>query len=208
MRRNLALLFGALALPLAIACGDSNPAAPELDIEDVSDTEAIVTADHLASLSDEQRAAVRAAFAEAHQAIARILRGHRAGDLTREEAHALARQVHDALLQKLSTILTPEQLDALRNGPHHRPDSRPDPLQLTEEQKAQILALSQALGTFVRDLRSQLESGQITAGEARAQLRAAVQRFNASVCGLLTADQQSRAPFCSAGATGQTGRRG
>lgn len=198
MRSNLSFLFTALALPLALACGDASapnaPTASELVIEDVSEAEILADLD-LDDLTEEQRAALRAAIHEAHLAIMEIRRAFNAGEITLEEARARARAVHQALIATLSTILTPEQLeDFLRPpiGPH------PPGLDLTEEQRAQIMALRQDLAAFVHSLAEQVHSGEITGEEARGQFFAALRRFHAAVCAILTPEQQANSPFCRA----------
>lgn len=195
MKRSLATLFGAFALPLALACSDSAPTAPEADLETISESE-LLGAFHDAGLTDEQRAGVRAALQAARQEIEAIRARLRSGEITIEEARALVRRVHESLLETLSTILTPEQLEELHRPPH-RPGPPPAPM-FTEEQMTQILALRQELAAFVESLRVRVRSGELTGEEAREQLRQAVQRFNAAVCSILTAEQQARAHFCRA----------
>ena len=202
MKRNLALLFVALALPLTFACGGSNtPAAPEGEvndgdfmdgdvIEDISEAE-VLSASHLSDLSDEQKAQVRAAFQEAREALAAIRAELRAGTITREEARARAQQVHETLIEQLESILTEEQLERLRNR-HDRGDA------LTPEQLRQIHELREDLAAYARSLRQDVHDGEITAEEARDLLRQAVRRFNAAVCEILTEGQRARERFCAA----------
>jgi hypothetical protein len=198
MRPNLAILFAALALPLALACGESSgPTATNAVIEDISEAEILASA-HLSDLTEEQRAALAAAFRDARAKIAALRARHQAGELTNQEAMAIARQIHAELLAAIESILTPEQLASHRpplGGPPPGPHRPPD-LGLSEDQLAQINALRQELAAFGRSLAAKVQSGELTGVEARAQMHAALRRFNAAVCAILTAEQQARAPFC------------
>jgi Spy/CpxP family protein refolding chaperone len=192
MKRNLITIFAALALALSFACGGSNmPTASEDDVIEQISEEEILSASHFSDLSDDQKARLRAALQEARQALAAIRADLRAGTITREEARVRARQVHDALIEKLESLLTEEQLERLRNR-HDRGDA------LTPEQLRQIHALRQDLAAFARSLRDQVHDGTLTAEEAREELRAAVRRFNAAVCGILNAGQRGWERFCAA----------
>ena len=196
MRSHLTALLALLALPLALACGGSSgPTATSTEneslIEDVSEAEILANID-LDDLTEEQRAAIRAAIHRAHLAIMEIRRALDAGEITLEEARAQAREVHEALLATLSTILTPEQLEELFppfGPPPHRPG-------LTEEQREQIMELREDLADFLQSLARQVQSGEITGAEARAQFFAALSRFHAAVCEILTPEQRARFPFC------------
>jgi len=206
MRPNLAIVFAALALPLALACGGSTaPTAPDAVIEDISEAE-IVAASHLSDLTEDQRAALRAAFQEARAKIAALRARHQAGELTNEEARAIARQIHAELLAAIEAILTPEQLAQHRHplGPRPGPHRPPD-LGLTDDQLAQINVLRQQLAAFGRSLAAKVHGGELTGVEARAQMRDAVRRFNAAVCAILTAEQQGQARFCAAAGGGAGG---
>ena len=200
MRPNLAILFAALTLPLALACGGSSgPTATNAVIEDISEAE-ILASTHLSDLTEDQRAALSAAFAAARAKIAALRARHQAGELTDQEAMAIARQIHAELVAAIESILTPEQLASHRpplGGPPH--PHRPPDLGLTDDQLAQINALRQQLAAFGRSLAAKVQSGELTGLEARAQMHAALRRFNAAVCAILTAEQQTQAVFCSAG---------
>lgn len=191
---KLRFLLVAPALSMALACGDHDaPTAPADSIEDISEAE-VLAATHFDELTDEQKAAVRAALQKARAAIARIRASLRAGEISRAEAHRLAGAVHDALIAELEDVLTPEQLDRLtRPG-----DQRPPDLGLTEEQKAELLELRRDLALFAATLRRRVVNGELSAQEARAELRAAVRRFNAAACAILTAEQRDRFGFCRA----------
>jgi Spy/CpxP family protein refolding chaperone len=184
MRPHLALLFAALALPLALACGGSSAptasTATDPVIEDVSEAE-ILEASGLSDLTEEQRAALRAAFEEARAKIAALRAQYAAGEITAAEATEIARQIHQELLAAIQAILTPV------------------PLFLTPEQRAQIAALFMRLAAYGRELQAQVESGEITAQEARRLFFARAHEVRLLVCEILTSEQRGRFPFCPAG---------
>lgn len=193
MKRKLAIFFSALALPLALACDSTAPTAPgDAGIEAISEAQ-VLAGVNIDGLTDEQKAALRAAFQEARQALERIRHALRAGEITREQAIADARQIHQRLMEAIASILTPEQLEQLRHHPQG-----PGDLGLTEEQIAQLRALHEAYTAFVRSLREQVQNGAISAEDARAQLRAKARELRVAMCGVLTAEQQSQVPFCAA----------
>jgi Spy/CpxP family protein refolding chaperone len=189
MRPILALLLAAFALPLALACGGSSaPTETEPVIEDISEAE-ILEAAGASDLTEEQRAALRAAFEEARAAIAELRASYAAGEVTAAEATEIARQIHQDLLAAIQSILTPEQLDRFQHQP-------PVPLFLTPEQRAAIAALFMRLAAYGRELQAQVENGEITALEARRLFFARAHDVRLLVCEILTPEQRTRFPFC------------
>lgn len=194
-RSRFTILCTALALTAAFApaCSDdSNPTASDLTgadatiIADISQAE-IDAAVAMPDLTEDQRAAIRAAFQHAREQLAAIRARLAAGEITGEEALAAARLVHAELFQTLQGILPP----------------RPVPPQgLTEEQIAQIRALRQELVAFIRETRAQVVSGELTPEEARAAIRAKIQETSQGICAVYTLEQQGQAPVCQAPAGG------
>ena len=195
-RRRFTILFTALALTAAFApaCSDdSNPTASELTgadaavIADISQAE-IDAAVAMPDLTEDQRAAIRAAFQHAREQLAAIRAQLAAGEITREEALAASRQVHAELFQTLQGILPPRPVPPL--------------LGLTEEQVAQIRALRQQLVAFILETRAQVVSGELTPQEAHAAIRAKIQETSQGICAVFTLEQQGQAPVCQAPAGG------
>lgn len=197
--KKLMTLTAALAvmLPWALGCGEGGDVAtaPDLDAlgaETISSTEIAASA-FLDDLSEEDRAAVRAALQRAREAIHAIVERVRAHELTREEARAEIEAVHTALIDELSNYLTEEQINRLL---HHRPGHpRPD-LDLTDDQIAAIRELVQAFHAFVRDVKAQLANHEITAEHARALIHEEARETRAAFCEILTEEQQAKVPFC------------
>ncbi|MDX1661781.1 MAG: hypothetical protein R3326_08330, partial [Gemmatimonadota bacterium] len=108
---TLALVL-ALLLPWAMACDDGGAlVGPDAaaEIEGIPEAE-IVAAGELADLTDEQRRRVRAILREARRQLIELRRAVRAGEVPREAARERARQIHQETIQKLSEILTDEQV--------------------------------------------------------------------------------------------------
>lgn len=194
-----------LALPLAAGCGDGGglATAPEpetLGFEGISAAE-ISASGFLDDLSDEDKAAIRAALQAARAEIRGIVADFRAGEITREEARAQIAAVHDRLIETLGQFLTDVQIERLL---HHRPGHpRPD-LDLTDEQVAAFQALREEYHAFVQDVRQQVHQGEITAEEGRRLVRQKAHETRRAFCAILTPDQQGKVPFCH----GPEGSRG
>lgn len=212
MARTIRYVTGAFALalvlPLAAACGDDDVTSPNADtlalgdllLDDISEAE-LFASGGLEDLSDDDKAAIRAALQAARDQIHSVFRQVRAGEMTREEARAELDRIHNALMETLSQYLTDEQLDRFTNRfMNHRPGApggdRPE-LGLTDDQLAQIHELKRGAREFFQSLREQVESGAITREEAREMIRMKAQETRAAFCAILTADQQAQVPFCS-----------
>lgn len=195
----------ALALPLALGCGDGGdavtaPDGPGLDGFETIAASEIAAAGDLAGLSDADRAAIRAALEAARAEIEAILARLRAGEIDREEARDRIGAVHDRLLDDLSAFLSDGQIarfvdHRLWDRPGPPPGHRPD-LDLTDEQIREIRALLHAFHAFVRDVRARVEGGDLTAREGRRLVRAEAQATREAVCAVLEPRQQAKVPFC------------
>ena len=200
------LLLFALTLPLACDDDGGSPAAPDTFEESITDAE-LAAGLHLDGLDEDQRAAVRAALTAARESLRALHARVRAGELTREAAHAEAQAVHDALLAALADVLTPDQLARLRpfgpgapGGPGRPggPGGPPHPeLNLTEEQRAAIHALRSAFHDFLQALRAQVQDGTVTPEDARAQVRKRGLALRGAVCAVLSAEQQAQVRYCA-----------
>ncbi|HUP01861.1 MAG TPA: hypothetical protein VM737_10130 [Gemmatimonadota bacterium] len=169
--------------------------APEdgpLAFEEISVAE-IAGSAFLDDLSEEDKAAVRAALQAAREEIRAIIARFRAGEISREEARAEIAGVHSRLIETLGQFLTDEQIDRLLQDRPGRP--RPD-LDLTEEQLAQIRELRAEFHAFVREIRAAVGAGELTAREGRRQIRAKAQETRQALCAILTPSQQAKVPFC------------
>ena len=192
--RVIFLFVCALTGSFLLACtGSSTPTAGDEArtdvsiIADISQAE-IDAAAGLPDLTEEQRVAIRAAFQHAREQLAAVRASLAAGEITQEEALALARQIHAELFETLQEILPPRPV--------------PPFLGLTEEQVAQIRALRQELLTFIRETQAQVVSGELTPEEARAAIRAKIQETTRGICAVYTLEQQGQAPVCGAPAAG------
>lgn len=197
MRTPMVITLLAVVLPLAAACGDGGglATAPDpagLGFEDISAGE-LSGSGFLDDLSDEDKAAIRAALQAARAEIRAIVADFRAGEITRDEARTQIAAVHDRLIETLGQYLTDEQIDRLL---HHRPGHpRPD-LDLTDEQVAALQALREEYHAFVQDVRQQVHDGEITAEEGRRLVRQKAHETRRAFCAILTPDQQAKVPFC------------
>lgn len=197
MRTPMVITLLAVAFFLAAACGDGGglATAPDpagLGFEDISAGE-LGASGFLDDLSEEDKAAIRAALQAARAEIRAIVAAFRAGEITRDEARAQIAAVHDRLIETLGQYLTDEQIDRLL---HHRPGHpRPD-LDLTDEQVAAIQALREEFHAFVRDIRNQVHEGDITAQEGRRLVRQKAHETRRAFCAILTPDQQAKVRFC------------
>jgi len=194
MHRATTLLFAALVFALACSGsttpttpgGTGSPSAPtatlpaELDITEAE----IDAAAGMPGLDEEQRAAIRAAYAAAREALSEIRAQLVAGEITLLEAFAAARLIHAELFATVQAIL---------------PD-RPEPpqdLELTREQLGQLIALRLETLAFLRELYGRVASGELTAEEARAAFQVHLQESNRQMCAILTAEQQAKTLTCS-----------
>lgn len=198
IRSNLAALV--LALPLALGCSDESdlatgPAGDLADLEQLQiSANEIVASEFLDDLSEEDKAAIRAALQAAHEQIRAIIAQVRAGDLSREEAQVQIQAVNEGLIAKLAEFLTDEQIDRLLDHFRDRRDDRPD-LNLTEEQLRQIQALREEFHQFVREIRLRVD---LAPEEARRLVREKAQQTRRAICGVLTPQQQAQVRFCHA----------
>lgn len=187
--------IAALAIPLAIGCGQSAATAPEVEeiaIEEIAEAE-IEAAARIEGLTGRQREAVREILREARARLRALRRAVRDGRIARAEARRRARAIHERTIERLSEILTEDQLRELlqRLREHRRAD-----LDLTEEQRAEIVSLRREFRERVVQIRALVRAGEITGREGRLRLRRAHRAFRAAVCGVLTAEQRSEVRFC------------
>lgn len=190
-----------LVLAALAACGDDRSAATGpsddvLAVEDVPLAELAQTAS-LEGLTDEDRAAVRAALETAVRQLRSIRERFRAGEITREAALAEARAVHDTLIETLSRFLTEEQIARLLR--RHDDPARPR-LELSPEQREAIGDLLEAFRSFVREVRADVGAGEISAEEGRRLVREQARDLRAEVCAILTEEQRAEVRFCGSGA--------
>jgi Spy/CpxP family protein refolding chaperone len=199
VRSTLAALV--LALPLALGCSDESdlttgPAGDLADLEQLQiSASEIAASEFLDDLSEEDKAAIRAALQAAREQIRAIIAQVRAGELSREEARVQIQAVHEELIAKLAEFLTDDQIDRLIDHLRDRRDDRPD-LDLTEEQLRQIRALHEEFRQFVREVRAQVENGDLAPAEARRLVREKAQQTRRAICGILTPEQQAQVRFC------------
>ena len=201
IRSKLAALV--LALPLALGCSDESdlttgPAGDLADLEQLQiSTSEIAASEFLDDLSEEDKAAIRAALQAAHEQIRAIIAQVRAGELSREEARVKIQAVHAELIDKLAEFLTDDQIDRLLDHFRDRRNDRPD-LDLTNEQLRQIQALVEEFHQFVHEIRSRVENGDLAPEKARRLVREKAQQTRRAICGVLTAEQQAQVRFCHA----------
>ncbi len=199
VRSTLAALV--LALPLALGCSDESdlstgPAGDLADLEQLQiSASEIAASEFLDDLSEEDKAAIRAALQAAHEQIRAIIAQVRAGELSREEARVQIQAVHEELIAKLAEFLTDDQIARLLDHLRDRRDDRPD-LDLTEEQLRQIQALHEEFRQFVREIRARVENGDLAPEKARRLVREKAQQTRRAICGVLTPEQQAQVRFC------------
>ncbi len=201
VRSTLAALV--LALPLALGCSDegdltTGPAGDLAGLEQLQiSASEIAASEFLDDLSEEDKAAIRAALQAAREQIRAIIAQVRAGELSREEARLQIQTVHEELLAKLAEFLTDDQIKRLLDHLRGRND-RPD-LDLTEEQLRQIHVLHEEFHQFVREIRAQIDTGELAPEEARRLVREKAQQTRRAICGVLTSEQQAQVRFCHSG---------
>jgi septal ring factor EnvC (AmiA/AmiB activator) len=199
VRSTLAALV--LALPLALGCSDESdlttgPAGDLADLEQLQiSASEIAASEFLDDLSEEDKAAIRAALQAANEQIRAIIAQVRAGELSREEARVQIQAVHEELIAKLAEFLTDDQIGRLLDHLRDRRDDRPD-LDLTEEQLRQIQALHEEFRQFVREIRARVENGDLAPEGARRLEREKAQQTRRAICGILTPEQQAQVRFC------------
>jgi polyhydroxyalkanoate synthesis regulator phasin len=199
VRSTLAALV--LALPLALGCSDESdlttgPVGDLVDLEQLQISASEITAsEFLDDLSEEDKAAIRAALQAAREQIRAIIAQVRAGELSREEARVQIQAVHEELFAKLAEFLTDDQIERLLDHLRDRRDDRPD-LDLTEEQLRQIHALHEEFRQFVREIRARVENGDLAPQEARRLVREKAQQTRRAICGILTPEQRAEVRFC------------
>jgi Spy/CpxP family protein refolding chaperone len=157
----------------------------------------------LLGLSDEQKAALAAAYLEfrdAHEALRDLVRS---GELTHEEAFAEAADLRDAFEAEVQIILTPEQYDLFQELRAGKQAGRDHPGRGMDDRwaawlveigadEAQTAAVLEALATFkdgVKDLRDSVRAGDLTREEARDQTAILRDQFDADLQAILTAEQ-------------------
>lgn len=199
VRSTLAALV--LALPLALGCSDESdlttgPVGDLADLEQLQiSASEIAASEFLDDLSEEDKAAIRAALQAAREQIRAIIAQVRAGELSREEARVQIQAVHEELFAKLAEFLTDDQIARLLDHLRDRRDDRPD-LDLTEEQLRQIQVLHEEFRQFVREIRAQVENGDLAPEEARRLVREKAQQTRRAICGILTPEQRAQVRFC------------
>jgi len=153
-------------------------------------------------LTDEQKAALMAAYQEFHDGLQALRQQVRSGDITLDEAKAAAAALRDAFEAELQVILTPEQYDLLQQMRQDRDgqgDGKRDPNQrwlawLTKigADESQISAVMDAIQTMndaLKAVHESLRNHEITGKEARDQVMQIRDDFDAALQGILTADQ-------------------
>ncbi len=145
-------------------------------------------------LTEEQRAAIRAAFADACAELTALATQLEAGEITEEEYLAAAKAVHEQLRETIWNILTEEQqaiveenltarlIECLNKridaGPEHIAkivERMTEAFGLEEDQQAAITAVLEGALTDVTAIRDALESGETDVSQAREDLRALYQ---------------------------------
>ncbi|MEJ2152448.1 MAG: hypothetical protein P8Y29_05760 [Gemmatimonadota bacterium] len=198
VRSTLAALV--LALPLTLGCSDegdltTGPAGDLADLEQLQiSASEIAASEFLDDLSEEDKAAIRAALQAAREQIRAIIAQVRAGELSREEARLQIRTVHQELIATLAEFLTDDQIKRLLDHLRGR-DDRPN-LDLTAEQLRQIQVLHEEFHQFLREIRAQVDNGDLTPEEARRLVREKAQQTRRAICGVLTSEQQAQVRFC------------
>jgi len=199
MRRTVTTLGLALALPLAAACSDDGPVAPEdgLGIEGIVENEIVAAAD-LADLSDEERAAVREILRTARESLRMLREAVRKGNVSLDQARVRARMIHDDTLAALAGIVGDGALARVLQRRAGGPDREAPGLALTERQRREIRALRQEMRVFVERVRQAVLAGEMTASEGRNLVRRKGAETRAAVCEILTREQASGIVFCRA----------
>lgn len=199
VRSTLAALV--LALPLALGCSNhgelsTGPVGDLADLEQLQiSTSEIAVSGFLDDLSEEDKAAIRAALQAAREQIRAIIAQVRAGGLSREEARLQIEAAHEELIANLAEFLTDKQIDRLLDHLRDRRDARPD-LDVSAEQLRQIQALRAEFHQFVRGVHAQFENGDLAPEEARRLVREKAQQTRRAICGILTPEQQALVRFC------------
>jgi hypothetical protein len=195
----MTIAMAALATAPACSDGGSAPtatqsAAFDSAFEQVAAAE-IVASGFIENLTDDQRAALMAAFERAHAALGQVFDRLRAGEIEPEQARSEAMAIHEALLSELAGFLSPEQLAALREA---RPQGSGRPrLGLTEEQRVAIQSIWDRLHESLQAIGARLDAGEIEPEQARSEAMAALTAAHEAFCGVLDASQEARVPFCS-----------
>lgn len=153
-------------------------------------------------LSEEQKAAVSAAFETFHEGVVALRAQVRAGTLTIEAAHEAAALLRADFEAALQVILTEEQWNKLQemrqkrdgNGNGHRDPQDRWIAWLTrigadEGQISDVLAQMEIVKGGMKSLHEQLRAGTITPQEAREQARAIRDAFEAAIEDILTPEQ-------------------
>ena len=168
-----------------------------------TDLEALI--DKLAEvlgLDDEQKAALLDAYGGFRDEIAALKDQVEAGEITREEAKALAGPIREAFEAELQLILTEEQYDQLqemrqnrkgRGRGHRDPGARWDAwleeIGADEEQSAAVDAALATLRDGIKALREQVKAGELTREEAKPQVETLREEFDAALQTILTPEQ-------------------
>jgi len=197
MRRTVGMLGLLLVFPLAAACSDDGPVAPEddLGIEGIRETE-VVAVDGLADLSDEERAAVREILETARESLRMLREAVRRGNVSLDQARVRARMIHDDALAALAEIVGDDALAQVLERRAARPDGGTPGLGLTEEQRRAIRSLRQEMRAFAERVRAAVQGGDLTASEGRSLVRRKAAETRAAVCEVLTREQASGIVFC------------
>jgi len=214
------LAFTLVATFALIGCGSESITSPGLTdtalVEDPLDgvlnsTEARTPADpgeriaRLAAaldLTEEQVAALTDAYGVFRAGIDDLKAQVDAGDLTRDEAKALAADLREAFEAELQVILTPEQYDLLqemrqnkdggRRGHRDRSDRWNAWMEEIGADEAQLEAINAAAGIFhdgMKALHEQVKDGTLTRGEVKDEAKALRDAFDAALQEILTEEQ-------------------
>lgn len=151
----------------------------------------------LLGLSDEQVTKIQAIEQSTRDALAAIRQQVKDGAITKDEAHAQAKALRDDQKAQVLAVLTAEQQAkfAELRAQHGRPfdlDRLTTLLGLSADQVTQIQTIVSDTKTKVNDIRSQVESGALSADDARAQIKALLDAQLAAIKGVLTADQLAK----------------
>jgi len=162
-------------------------------------------------LSDEQKAAIRAAFEAACSELSALAEQLESGAISEEEYLVAAKAVHAQLRETIWNILTPEQQDIvdgtlterlierltsrIDNGPEHitkRVAHMTSVLGLDEQQQADITAILEGGLADMTVIRDALVAGTTDRVQAREDIGALYQGIRDAVFGVLTDAQRDQ----------------
>lgn len=151
----------------------------------------------LLSLTDDQVAQIQPILDATRQALEAVRAQVKAGTLSRDDAHAQVKALHDAQKSQILALLTPEQQAKWSEMREHHCGpfditKLADALGLSADQVTQIQAITSASQDKVNAVNAQVEAGTLSKDEAHAQIKQIMDDTKTAIDGVLTAEQKAQ----------------